>query len=410
MRANSEDRWHRKPRRGEQVPYPADSAGPGCFCMDAKHGTPGTLVTTSRHGTGKRWQARWVDHDGNELSLSFDRRADAQRQVTSVTTDLTTGTYADPRRSAITFGETAKQWLASKSTLKPKTVGGYQGLLDTVILPKWETVSLRDIDHAGLQAWITWLATDKEARQRGRGDGLSPARVIQAHQVVHQVLGFALRSKFIAANPADGILLPRKNAAEKQALSHAQVRTLTDECDDDIKTMVLMLAYAGLRFGEAIALRVRDVDIARRRLHVSRSITQVRGKGWVEGPTKTHQARSVPILTQPLTDALEEAVRDRDPGEFVFLGTDPTRAMTVGWFRSRFDRAVRKAGLTDVTPHTLRHTAGSLALALGTPVVTVSKLLGHRNVTTTMNVYAHLMADDFDNLAAAMDKAVSLSK
>jgi integrase len=79
--------------------------------------------------------------------------------------------------------------------------------------------------------------------------------------------------------------------------------------------------------------------------------------------------------------------------------------MTTGWFRVRFDKAAAKAGLENVTPHNLRHTAGSLALASGASVVTVQKLLGHRNATTTLNVYAHQLPDDFDNLAAAMDKA-----
>jgi integrase len=84
--------------------------------------------------------------------------------------------------------------------------------------------------------------------------------------------------------------------------------------------------------------------------------------------------------------------------------------MTIGWFRVRFDKAAAKVGLENVTPHNLRHTAGSLALASGASVVTVQKLLGHRNATTTLNVYAHQLPDDFDNLAAAMDKAARATR
>jgi hypothetical protein len=75
MRAGVEDRWHREPRRAERVPYPADDSGPGCWCVDPRHGHPGTLVTTTRHGQGKRWLARWVDDGGNERSKAFDRKA-----------------------------------------------------------------------------------------------------------------------------------------------------------------------------------------------------------------------------------------------------------------------------------------------------------------------------------------------
>jgi integrase len=63
------------------------------------------------------------------------------------------------------------------------------------------------------------------------------------------------------------------------------------------------------------------------------------------------------------------------------------------------------AGLSGISPKTLRHTAGSLALKSGASIVTTSKLLGHHNVTTTANVYSHMLPDDFDALAAAMDMA-----
>ena len=75
------------------------------------------------------------------------------------------------------------------------------------------------------------------------------------------------------------------------------------------------------------------------------------------------------------------------------------------WFALRWEKACAAVGLTGVTPHILRHTAGSLALASGASVVTVQRLLGHKDATTTMNVYSHMLPDDFDNLAAAMHAA-----
>jgi integrase len=103
-------------------------------------------------------------------------------------------------------------------------------------------------------------------------------------------------------------------------------------------------------------------------------------------------------------DMVADAIRDRDESEFVFARPGG-EAMPLDYFRWRFDKACTSAGLIDVTPKTLRHTAGSLALAAGATIVTVSKMMGHRNVTTTMNTYAHELPDDFDNLAAAMDSA-----
>ncbi|MET4432075.1 tyrosine-type recombinase/integrase [Mycolicibacterium sp. 624] len=361
---------------------------------------------------------------GAERSKSFSKKADADRHLRGVVADVETGTYADPQRSAVTFGTVAESWLKTKQAANraPKTIAGYRGLLDVVILPKWRDERLRDITHERLQDWLTFLATDPVARQHKKKSdetaGLSPARVIQTHQVVSQVTGYALRSKYIAVNPADHIELPSKPQSKDLALTHDQVHRLAEETASapvrqrsdlrhsltSLAAMVRFLSYSGLRFGEAAALRVGDVDLQKRRVMVGKSITGVRGQGRIEGDTKTHQKRSVPILTTACVEELRQAVAGRDPSEFLFPGPDGT-AMTVGWFRVRFDKAVAKLGVGGVTPHTLRHTAGSLALSEGASVVTVQKLLGHRNATTTMNVYSHMLPDDFDNLAAAMDSA-----
>jgi integrase len=348
--------------------------------------------------------ARWVDSESNERSRSFERKADAQRKIAEVSAALTTGTYADPKRAAITFKTVAEEWFASKSQLKPKTRAGYRSLLDVQVLPRWGRKQLGEITHADIQAWINQLSADPELRRRKTtGDGgLSAARVIQAYQVVDQALSYAVRARYIPVNPADHVQLPRKATSEKSALTHAQVRTLAD-ASGDLRAQILVLAYAGLRFGECVALRVGDVDLSRRRLRVFRSVTAVAGMGLVEGPTKTHQNRVVP-LPQFVADALKDRVKGKGGEELVFPGPNGGW-MPLDWFRWRFDKACATAKLTDITPHTLRHTAGSLALASGASIVTVQKLLGHRNATTAMNIYTHQLPDDFDKLAAAMDAA-----
>ncbi|MGH3556310.1 tyrosine-type recombinase/integrase [Mycobacterium sp.] len=409
-RAGVEDRWHRLPGKHEQVQYPADDSGAGSWCTDPKHGTPCTLVTTARHGQGRRWLARWVDHDGQERSKAFDRKAAAQHHITDVTAALTTGTYADPKRGAITFATVAEPWFDSKSGLKPKTRAGYRSLLDVVVLPRWGDTRLRDITHADVQAWVHNLATDATARQRkatsqpddAELQGLSAARVVQAYQVIDQVLRYAVRARYISLNPADDVQLPRKNTPEKSALTHDQVRQLAD-ASGELRTMIYVLGYGGLRYGEIAALRVGDVDVTRRRVKVSRSVTAVTKLGMVEGATKTNQTRAVP-LPAFVMDLVAAEIKGRSPAELAFPHHDGSW-IPRDWFALRLDRACASVGLTGVTPHTLRHTAGSLALASGASVVTVQKLLGHQSPITTMNVYSHMLPDDFDNLAAAMDSA-----
>jgi integrase len=437
-RASVVDLWHRPPRDGELVHYPADQSDGPVWCIDRTHfkKKTGTMVCTTRHGQGKRWRAGWVDHDGQQRAVAFANKEDALAHRNDIIEKLGTGAYTDPQRSGVTFAVIADALLKKKASRAPKTVEEYRGLLDVVILPKWGDHRLRDIDHERLQAWFTWLSTDPAARRHPKRDedgnviqmGLSASRVIQIHNLMNQVFGHAIRTNYLTVNPADHIELPRKPQSKGLALTHDQVRQLAEDTvsaeamvrhradtkpartsPQALGTMVKFMAYAGLRFGECASLRVGDIDIDSRRINVDSSITYVRGRGRIEGDTKTHQRRKTPILTAWLTEELKQVVAGRDPGEYLFPGPDG-KAMTQGWFNVRFSKAVGKLGVDDVTPNTLRHTAGSLAISesgSGTGVLMAQKLLGHLNPTTTANVYSHMLDGDWEKLGAAMDKATA---
>jgi integrase len=411
-RAGVEDRWHRPARRGEVVHFPADAGrGDAVWCMNAKHGDPGMVVCTARHDQGQRWQARWVG-DGQERSRSFVRKAEAQAYIAKVTAELATGAYVDTKSSAVCFAAVAEEWFTGKrASLKPSTVGGYRSLLDLTVLPRWGETRLADISHADIQQWVTWMTTAKEARQPRTNDEtknakrkpLSARRAEQALSIFKQTLSYAIRTKRLASNPADHIARPRVVHGQERSLTHAEIGALV-EAAGDAGPILQTLAYTGCRFGELAALRVGSVDLKRRRILVSRAVAQVTGVGLVEDTTKTHQARSVPVLTAALADTLTAVVRGRDPSEYLF----PAPAggpMRNSYFRHRFDRACAATGLQGVRIKTLRHSAGSLALASGASVVTAQRLLGHKDATTTLRVYSHMLPDDFDKLAAAMDEA-----
>ena len=226
-------------------------------------------MPSSRHGKGLRWIARYVDDEGREQTKSFDRKVDAQRWLDKQVSDQVTGTWTDPALSAVSFGMMAQRWVSTKSTRAPKTVAGYRSLLDTVVLPRWKDVPLREVRFDDLQVWITDLSVDGSVRFEG--NGLSASRVRQAHQLVGAVLKFAVKAKHLAVNPADGIELPRLPEAEQRYLTHEQLHRVA-VASGRLRTLVFVLGYCGLRFGEASALRVADVDVSARRIRVRRSV------------------------------------------------------------------------------------------------------------------------------------------
>lgn len=172
--------------------------------------------------------ARWVG-DGQERTKAFDRKGQAQAHIAQVTTHPTSGAYVDTRQSATLFGPIADEWFAAKRLkLKPSTAGGYRSLLDMTVLPRWRDVKLADITHADVQQWVTWLSTDPAARQARttKRAPLSASRTVHAHRMLKQVLAYAIRTRRLAINPADGVELPRVVHREETALTHQQIHAL----------------------------------------------------------------------------------------------------------------------------------------------------------------------------------------
>ena len=151
---------------------------------------------------------------------------------------------------------------------------------------------------------------------RFEGKGLSASRVRQVHQLMGAVLKFAVKARHLPTNPADGLELPRLPETEQRYLNHEQLHRLA-VASGRFRTFILVLGYCGLRFGEATALRVADVDIKARRIRVRRSVTYVRKTGLVEGETKNHTSRTVPVPAF-VTRLLETEIANKDGSALVF--------------------------------------------------------------------------------------------
>ncbi len=146
---------------------------------------------------------------------------------------------------------------------------------------------MADIDALGVEAWIASMGVK----------GAGATTVLRAHAVLSGILAGAVKGKRLAANPAKGIEgLPSKTAKRRVYLSAQDVARLADESGEH-RALVLVLAYCGLRWGEAIGLRVRDVEFLRRRLSVSENAVQI-GAPHAVGPTKGRKsALGLPVPT-----------------------------------------------------------------------------------------------------------------
>ncbi len=201
--------------------------------------------------------------------------------------------------------------------------------------------------------------------------------------------------------------LPKRKHADRGYLSHAQVAALATAVDRQSE-VVRFLAYTGIRWGEMAALRVQDFDMLRRRVNVSRSVTESGGLVW--STPKTWERRSVPFPAA-LTDELAALMVSKGRDELVFTDLRGGVLRNSNWRARVFEPAVTKCQKTDdtfpsITPHDLRHTAASLAISAGANVKAVQRMLGHAKASMTLDVYADLFDEDLDSVAANLDAAI----
>lgn len=209
-------------------------------------------------------------------------------------------------------------------------------------------------------------------------DELGVATIEMAFGVLRQITGAALDDNRMARNPCEGVQLPKRKHADRGYLTHAQVAALAAAVDFRPE-VVRLLAYSGLRWGEMAALRVGDFDMLRRRVNVSRSVTEFSGLVW--STPKSWESRSVPFPAA-LAAELSALMVGKGRKDLIFV-TPRAGVLRVSNYRKRsFTAAVETCQAADksfpaITPHDLRHTAAGLAISAGANVKAVQRMPGH---------------------------------
>ncbi len=348
----------------------------------------------------------------------FATRREAQRELTRVLTSVDDRAYVEPKRQTVgTF--LTDTWLpAVQHTIKPSTFESYRRNVRLHIAGRpVGRRRLQQLGPADLNALYAMLLAGDQGHR-----ALSPRSVAYVATILHRALRDAVRWQAIVRNPSDAADPPRPTAKPEMKIWTAQELStfLSGVADDRLAGAWWLLATTGMRRGEVLGLRWRDVDLDAGRLAISRTLitTDVQRKGepgmaW--GTPKTGKGRRQVALDPATVTALRahrtgqlqerlatgEAYRD---GDLVCCLEDghPVHPKTFSYY---FGRHVRHLGLPRIRLHDLRHTHATLALRAGVHPRVVQERLGHANVSVTLDTYSHV---DMDMQAVAAARVAAL--
>lgn len=347
---------------------------------------------------GKAYRVRYRSPDGRERCRSFKVKADARAYLISVEDSKLKGVYVDPRLARVTVADWSQRYMACSVHLAPNTLYGYRSLLDTHLLPAFGDIPIGKLDRLLIQEWVSTAC-------QGR---TSNTRIRQAVQLIRQMLNLAVEAGHLGRNPANGVRVPKDHQREQPFLDAGQVAALASACRE-YEPLIYTFAYAGLRFGEAVAARRTNLDVRNCRLHITESASFTNGQT-VYGPTKNHQRRTV-ALPRFLASALDDgsnvvALRaDRQARRFLFQAPRGGPVRHASFTHYRFKPAVRAVGLPETFRiHDLRHTCVALLVAAGAHPKAIQCHLGHSSIRVTLDMYGHLFPEQDGIIAEALER------
>ena len=368
---------------------------------DEKSGKKKTKkVPTKRHGVGKRWIVQYLDLEGNRTSETFSSYEEAEIFDAKVRVGKSDGTLISADKKEVTLGELWEPWLDSKANISEKSRKDYISYWHTHLEPAWGKKKVCDIQEHQIVAWIAALTSTKGIKEGQDPTPLGGSAKRKIAGMFKSMLARAVKMKIIHANPLDGSPSPAIPKAERRYLKIQEVDALLFAAKHPaVKMMLEVLLKTGLRPGEAKGLKVRDLDVDRRRLTIRRDVDDL---GRVD-ETKTRQHRDVPVSRLMLL-ALEEAAEGRDPDSWL-LPDEYGHVWTTARWRVVWENLLVDAGIdTTLKTYELRHTAVSMAIAAGADVYIVQRMCGHASASTTLKHYGHLWDEGLDEAAEAIER------
>lgn len=356
-------------------------------------------------GSGRIHASYICPLDGQRYNAphTYDSKMDAEAWLASERRLIEMGEWTTPESrlkknaiAGVTLREFALQWMGHRD-LTPKTRALYNRLLDSRILPTLGDQALRAITPALVRSW--WSDLGKSHK--------TPTSNTQSYQLLKAIFNTALEDKLVPENPCQIKQAGKPpKARDVKPLTPAELVKVAESAPEHYRVAVPVAAWCGLRFGELIELRRKDVhdDGDRITLRIRRAATRVDNKILV-GPPKTEAGIRDVVVPPHVAEQLREHMKKhttRGPDAFVFTTTRGERLSTTA-FTKVVKNGFAAVGKPDMRVHDLRHVGATLAAQAGATTKELMSRLGHTTPSMAMR-YQIAAADRDAAIAEAMSK------
>lgn len=372
---------------------------------------------TGDDGRVKCYEIRVSAQKPSGERYQIKRRLDTYQQAKAALDKLegqkSAGTIIE--RSRETVAELLREWMASNEkhdNWTPCTIESYSRSVEKEIIPIIGAVSVQKLTYSVLQDFHDELLARK--RDQGR-KGVRTVRI--AHQCLLGALSDAVQRGIITTNAVERVKLPRNDKAEQKTWTPEQTRHfLSVAARSAYGPLWIIVAATGMRRGEVLGLRWCDVDFDAGTISVRQTVVDVRGKPYIKATPKTRAGqRTIPIQTIILDELrahrTAQKVRRVAVGEdwndhgLVFAANNGNPISPRNAARE-YTRLVKESGLPYIRIHDQRHSFASSAIEGGADIKAVSEILGHTDVRTTLNIYAHTSRKQHEDVTARVGKAL----
>lgn len=320
--------------------------------------------------------------------------------------EIETGGFADD--ATMTVSELCGRWLeATRYRVAAKTHARYESIVRLHIVPAFGALRVDALRPSHIEtALVGWITGPRKDRSAGQ---LTPRSVKHLLDTLRTICRWGLKMRVLTCNPVDVIDPPKVPLKEMRALDATGVSLLVEAAlGSPLEAPIVVAIGTGLRRGALLALRWSDIDFEASRLSVRRSVETVEGSTRTKAPKTARSARTIAVpyfvmeiikraRSRQLSFRLEVGLGRCEDG-WVFSQEGET-LYKPGAFSLHFARLLKRHGLPHIRFHDLRHSFGTLALASGVDLKTVSAAMGHSTIAMTANTYTHAV-EALDRAAA----------